>query len=245
MPGEASLKYKRVLLKISGEALMGEQNFGIDISACAKFAEEVKSALDLGAEMCLVIGGGNIFRGMNAAAHGMDRAQADSMGMLATVMNALAMQGALERINIPTRVQSAIAMQSICEPFIRRRAIRHMEKGRVVIFAAGTGNPFFTTDTGAALRAAEMNCDAMFKGTQVDGVYTADPKLDAAATRFDYLDYMDVLSQELRVMDATAISLMKENKIPIVVFRIREKGGLAQVLTGQGVSTVIGGRKKK
>lgn len=245
MPGEASLKYKRVLLKISGEALMGEQNFGIDINACAKFAEEVRSALELGAEMCLVIGGGNIFRGMNAAAHGMDRAQADSMGMLATVMNALAMQGALERIGIPTRVQSAIAMQSICEPFIRRRAIRHMEKGRVVIFAAGTGNPFFTTDTGAALRAAEMNCDAMFKGTQVDGVYTADPKLDAAATRYDYLDYMDVLSQELRVMDATAISLMKENRIPIVVFRIREKGGLAKVLTGQGVSTVIGGRKKK
>lgn len=224
---------------------MGEQSFGIDINACAMFAEEVRSALELGAEMCLVIGGGNIFRGMNAAAHGMDRAQADSMGMLATVMNALAMQGALERIGIPTRVQSAIAMQSICEPFIRRRAIRHMEKGRVVIFAAGTGNPFFTTDTGAALRAAEMNCDAMFKGTQVDGVYTADPKLDAAATRYDYLDYMDVLSQELRVMDATAISLMKENKIPIVVFRIREKGGLAKVLTGKGVSTVIGGRKKK
>ncbi|MBI1359624.1 MAG: UMP kinase [Alphaproteobacteria bacterium] len=245
MPGEAPLKYKRVLLKISGEALMGEQSFGIDINACAMFAEEVRSALELGAEMCLVIGGGNIFRGMNAAAHGMDRAQADSMGMLATVMNALAMQGALERIGIPTRVQSAIAMQSICEPFIRRRAIRHMEKGRVVIFAAGTGNPFFTTDTGAALRAAEMNCDAMFKGTQVDGVYTADPKLDAAATRYDYLDYMDVLSQELRVMDATAISLMKENKIPIVVFRIREKGGLAKVLTGKGVSTVIGGRKKK
>ncbi len=238
------LLYKRVLLKISGEALMGDQSFGIDMKACLKFADEVRSAIAMGAEMCLVIGGGNIFRGMTGAAAGMDRAQADHLGMLATVMNALAMQSALEKIGIPTRVQSAIPMSSICEPFIRRRAIRHMEKKRVVIFAAGTGNPFFTTDTGAALRAAEMQCDAMFKGTQVDGVYTADPKLDSAATRYDYLDYMDVLSQELRVMDATAISLMKENKIPIVVFRIHEKGGLAAVLTGKGVSTVIGGRRK-
>ena len=241
---EAPLRYKRVLLKISGEALQGEQGFGIDVKACLKFAEEVKSAIALGAEMCLVIGGGNIWRGSTGAAAGMERAQADQMGMLATVMNALAMQNALETIGIPTRVQSAVAMQSICEPFIRRRAIRHMEKGRVVIFAAGTGNPFFTTDTGAALRAAEMNCDAMFKGTQVDGVYTADPKLDAAATRFDTLDYMEVLSRELRVMDATAISLMKENMIPIVVFRIHERGSLAKVLAGKGVSTVIGGKKK-
>ncbi|MDZ4762033.1 MAG: UMP kinase [Alphaproteobacteria bacterium] len=243
MPGEPPLRYKRVLLKISGEALMGDQAFGIDVKACLKFAEEVKSAISLGAEMCLVIGGGNIWRGSTGAAAGMERAQADQMGMLATVMNALAMQNALENIGVPTRVQSAVPMQSICEPFIRRRAIRHMEKGRVVIFAAGTGNPFFTTDTGAALRAAEMSCDAMFKGTQVDGVYTADPKLDATATRFDTLDYMEVLSRELGVMDATAISLMKENRIPIVVFRIREKGGLAKVLLGQGVSTVISGKK--
>jgi uridylate kinase len=244
MTGQAPLKYRRVLLKISGEALMGDQGFGIDIKACLKFAEEVKSAIALGAQMCLVIGGGNIWRGTTGAAAGMERAQADHMGMLATVMNALAMQNALEQVGVATRVQSAIAMQSICEPFIRRRAIRHMEKGRVVIFAAGTGNPFFTTDTGAALRAAEMNCDAMFKGTQVDGVYTADPKLDTTATRFDTLDYMEVLSKELKVMDATAISLMKDNMIPIVVFRIHEKGGLAKVLTGHGVSTVIGGRKK-
>jgi uridylate kinase len=244
MTDPAPLRFKRVLLKISGEALAGEQGFGIDVKACLKFAEEVKSAIQLGAEMCLVIGGGNIWRGSTGAAAGMERAQADQMGMLATIMNALAMQNALENIGIPTRVQSAVPMQSICEPFIRRRAIRHMEKGRVVIFAAGTGNPFFTTDTGAALRAAEMNCDAMFKGTQVDGVYTADPKRDSTATRFDTLDYMEVLSKELGVMDATAISLMKENKIPIVVFRIHEKGSLANVLNGKGVSTVIGGKKK-
>ncbi len=221
---------------------MGDQGFGIDVKACLKFATEVKSALDLGVEMCLVIGGGNIFRGMNGAAAGMERSQADAMGMLATVMNALAMQSALESIGVATRVQSAIQMQSICEPFIRRRAIRHMEKKRVVIFAAGTGNPFFTTDTGAALRAAEMNCDAMMKGTQVDGVYTADPKLDADAVRYDDLDYMDVLSRELRVMDATAISLMKENKIPVVVFRIHDQGALSEVLMGRGVSTTISAR---
>ncbi|MEZ5939105.1 MAG: uridine monophosphate kinase [Hyphomonadaceae bacterium] len=180
---------------------------------------------------------------MTGSAQGMERAQADNLGMLATVMNALAMQAALEQVGVPTRVQSAIAMQAICEPFIRRRAIRHREKGRVVIFAAGTGNPFFTTDTGAALRAAEMNCDAMLKGTQVDGVYTADPKKDATATRLDHLGYMDVLSQELGVMDATAISLMKENKIPIVVFSIHEKGALSNVLAGKGVSTLIDGRR--
>lgn len=244
MTGQPNLRYKRVLLKISGEALMGDQGYGIDVKACLKYAEEVKSATELGVQMCLVIGGGNIWRGSAGAAAGMERAQADHMGMLATVMNALAMQNALENIDVPTRVQSGIVMQSICEPFIRRRAMRHMEKGRVVIFAAGTGNPFFTTDTGAALRAAEMNCDAMLKGTQVDGVYTADPKVDTAATRFDTLDYMEVLSKELKVMDATAISLLKENKIPIVVFRIREKGALARVLTGQGPSTTIGGRQK-
>jgi uridylate kinase len=236
----ASLRFRRVLLKISGEAMMGGQSFGIDTRACLRFAEEVKAARELGVEVCLVIGGGNIFRGMTGAAQGMERSQADMLGMLATVMNALAMQSALEQIGVPTRVQSAIPMQSVCEPFIRRRAIRHMEKGRVVIFAAGTGNPFFTTDTGAALRAAEMNCDAMLKGTQVDGVYTADPKLDPDAVRYEQIDYMDVLSQGLRVMDATAISLMKENRIPIVVFSIHRKGELAEVLTGRGTSTTIG-----
>ena len=244
MTDHPSLRYKRVLLKISGEALMGEQGYGISVEACLKYAAEVKAAIELGCEVCLVIGGGNIWRGKWGVDAGMERASADHMGMLATVMNALVMQNALERSGVPTRVQSGIAMQSICEPFIRRRAMRHMEKGRVVIFATGTGNPFFTTDTGAALRAAEMNCDAMLKGTQVDGVYTADPKLDEHATRFDTLDYMEVLSKELKVMDATAISLLKENKIPIVVFRIRDKGGLANVLIGKGVSTVIGGTKK-
>lgn len=240
----AKLPYKRVLLKISGEALMGDQGYGIDVPAVTKYAEEIKSGIALGVEICLVIGGGNIWRGKWGVDAGMERAQADHMGMLATVMNALVMQNALESIGVPTRVQSGISMMSIAEPFIRRRAIRHMEKGRVVIFAAGTGNPFFTTDTGAALRAAEMNCDAMLKGTQVDGVYTSDPKVDADAVRFDTLDYMEVLSKELKVMDATAISLLKENKIPIVVFRIRDKGGLANVLTGQGISTTIGGKKK-
>ena len=240
MTGQHDLKYKRVLLKISGEALMGDQGYGIDVPSCIQYAEEVKSAIALGCQICLVIGGGNIWRGKWGVDAGMERAQADHMGMLATVMNALVMQNALESVGVPTRVQSGITMMSIAEPFIRRRAIRHMEKNRVVIFAAGTGNPFFTTDTGAALRAAEMNCDAMLKGTHVDGVYTSDPKVDADATRFDTLDYMEVLSKELKMMDATAISLLKDNKIPIVVFRIREKGALAKVLTGQGVSTTIG-----
>ena len=190
-PGE-SLKYKRVLLKISGEALMGPSDYGIDTATCLKFAKEIAAARETGAEICLVIGGGNIFRGLAGAASGMERSQADSMGMLATIMNALAMQSALESIGVQTRVQSGIRMDEICEPFIRRRAIRHMEKGRIVIFAAGTGNPYFTTDTGAALRAAEMHCDAMLKGTQVDGVYTADPKSDPTATRFDTLTYQDL-----------------------------------------------------
>lgn len=218
---------------------MGDREFGIDVGACAKLAEEIQHALSLGVELCLVIGGGNIYRGMTGAAGGMERTQADNLGMLATVMNALAMQNALEQINIPTRVQSAIVMQSVCEPYIRRRAMRHMEKGRVVIFAAGTSNPFFTTDTAAALRAAEMNCDAMFKGTQVDGVYTADPKTHPDAKHIPHLNYMAVLSNELKVMDSTAISLMKDNKIPIVVFRIHEKRALADVICGRGKCTVI------
>ena len=235
----STLKFKRVLLKLSGEALMGSGEFGIDTPTCLKFAKEIAAAREAGAEICLVIGGGNIFRGMAGAAKGMDRSQADSMGMLATVMNALAMQSALEEIGVQTRVQSAIRMESVCEPFIRRRAVRHMEKGRVVIFAAGTGNPYFTTDTGAALRAAEMGCDALIKGTQVDGVYTADPKLDPAATRYDTLPYQTVLAENLKVMDASAISLMRDSSIPIVVFSLHEPGALQNVLHGRGKFTII------
>src|SRR5579862_3105007 len=231
--------YGRVLLKISGEALMGAQNYGLDIGTVERIAADVKDASAHGVQVCLVIGGGNIFRGLAGAADGIERATADYMGMLATVMNALAVQAVLERIGVPTRVQSAIPMESVCEPYIRRRAIRHMEKGRVVIFAAGTGNPFFTTDTAAALRAAEMNCDAMLKGTQVDGVYSADPKHDAKAVRFDSLSYHEVLTRDLQVMDASAVSLSRENGIPIVVFSIREPGALAAVLRGEGRATII------
>ena len=233
------LRYRRILLKVSGEVLMGQAGFGLDMGTVEAVAREVAEISALGVELCLVIGGGNIFRGLSTAARGMERASADYMGMLATVMNALAMQNALEKIGVDTRVQSAIPMATVCEPYIRRRALRHLEKGRVVIFAAGTGNPFFTTDTAAALRAAEMGCDALFKGTSVDGVYTADPKKDPSARRYDQLTYMDVLSQDLRVMDASAISLMRENAIPVVVFSIRERGALKQVLTGGGVHTVI------
>ncbi len=219
---------------------MGSQNYGIDLETANRIAKEVADAVSAGVEMCLVIGGGNIFRGLSGAAKGMDRAAADYMGMLATVMNALAMQTALERIGVQTRVQSAIPMTTVCEPYIRRRATRHMEKGRVVIFAAGTGNPFFTTDTAAALRAAEMGCDALFKGTQVDGVYTDDPRVNAEAERYDQLDYLDILTKDLRVMDASAVTLMRENAIPIVVFNIHDEGGLARVLAGEGVCTVVG-----
>ncbi|ADU14483.1 UMP kinase [Asticcacaulis excentricus] len=234
--------YKRILLKISGEVLMGEQGFGIDMNTVKAVAEEVAEVAGMGVELCLVIGGGNIFRGLSKAAVGMERSSADYMGMLATVMNALAMQNALEKLGVSTRVQSAIQMNAVCEPFVHRRAQRHLEKGRVVIFAAGLGAPYFTTDTAAALRAAEMRCDALFKGTSVDGVYTADPKKDATATRYESLDYMEVLSKDLRVMDASAVSLMRENGIPIVVFSIREPGGLRKVITGQGVHTVISGQ---
>jgi uridylate kinase len=233
------LRYRRVLLKISGEALMGPGQYGIDNDTVKRIADEVKEARDLGAEVCLVIGGGNIFRGVSPAAQGMERASADYMGMLATVMNALAMQNALERIGLYTRVMSAIEMTAICEPYIRRRAMRHIEKGRIVIFAAGTGNPFFTTDTAAALRAAEMGCDALFKGTQVDGVYSADPKKDPTAERFDRLSYHEVLMRDLKVMDQAAISLTRESGIPIVVFPIGERGGIVGALTGEGPSTVI------
>ena len=235
----AAPRYKRILLKLSGEVLMGNQQFGIDPEFVAELAREVKAAKDTGLEICLVIGGGNIFRGMAGAAKGMDRAQADYMGMLATVMNALAMQNALEQLGVPTRVQSAIEMDKVCEPVIRRRAERHMEKGRVVIFAAGVGAPYFTTDSGAALRAAEMQCDALFKGTSVDGVYDSDPKKNPAAKRFDTVDYDTVLAQNLKVMDASAVALCRDNNIPIVVFSIREKGNLARVLSGEGTQTIV------
>ena len=230
---------KRVLLKLSGEVLMGEQQFGIDPAVVAALAQEVKAAKDSGLEICLVIGGGNIFRGMAGAAQGMDRAQADYMGMLATVMNALAMQNALEQLGVHTRVQSAVQMDQVCEPVIRRRAERHLEKDRVVIFAAGVGSPYFTTDSGAALRAAEMKCDALLKGTSVDGVYDDDPKKNPNAKRFDTVTYDRVLADNLKVMDASAVALCRDNGIPIVVFSIREKGNLARVLAGGGVQTIV------
>jgi uridylate kinase len=235
----ATPQYARVLLKVSGEALMGEGNYGIDVATVDRIAADVKEAADSGTQICMVIGGGNIFRGLAGAAKGIDRATADYMGMLATVMNALAMQAALERSGLASRVQSAIPMSSVCEPYVRRRAIRHMEKGRVVIFAAGTGNPFFTTDTAAALRAAEMNCDAMLKATQVDGVYSADPKKYPDAVRYESLSYHEVLARDLAVMDASAISLSRENGIPILVFSLHDRGALARVLKGQGRATII------
>jgi uridylate kinase len=233
------MKFKRILLKLSGEVLMGGQQFGIDPETVAALAKEVKAAKETGLEMCLVIGGGNIFRGMAGAAKGMDRAQADYMGMLATVMNALAMQNALEQLGVPTRVQSAIEMDKVCEPVIRRRAERHLEKGSVVIFAAGVGAPYFTTDSGAALRAAEMKCDALLKGTSVDGIYDSDPKKNAAAKRYDTVDYDTVLAKNLKVMDAAAVALCRDNGIPIIVFSIREQGNLAKVLAGRGVQTTV------
>jgi len=235
----SSPRYKRILLKLSGEVLMGNQQYGIDPDFVAELAQEVKQAKDSGLEICLVIGGGNIFRGMAGAARGMDRAQADYMGMLATVMNALAMQNALEQLGVHTRVQSAVQMDTVCEPVIRRRAERHLEKGRVVIFAAGVGSPYFTTDSGAALRAAEMKCDALLKGTSVDGVYDADPKTSPNAKRYDTVDYDTVLAGNLKVMDASAVALCRDNNIPIVVFSIREKGNLARVLVGEGVQTIV------
>jgi uridylate kinase len=231
--------YKRVLLKLSGEALMGRREFGLDNEMVGAIATDIKAVVAMGVQVSVVIGGGNIFRGVSGAASGMDRAQADFMGMLATVMNALAMQSALEKLECPTRVQSAIPMASVCEPYIRRRAERHMEKGRVVIFAAGTGNPYFTTDTAAALRAAEMKCDALLKGTQVDGVYSADPRKVPGATRYQELSYLDVLSNDLEVMDAAAISLARENHLPIIVFSIHAPGAFAQVMRGEGAFTKI------
>ena len=232
-------RFHRILLKLSGEALMGEGQFGIDPAAVDTLAGEIKAAVADGFALCLVVGGGNIFRGLAGAAKGFDRASADYMGMLATVMNALAMQNALEKIGVDTRVQSAIPMATVSEPYIRRRAVRHMEKGRVVIFAAGTGNPFFTTDTAAALRAAEMGCDALLKGTSVDGVYDADPKQVADAKRYETVTFNKVLSDNLKVMDATAVALCRDNNIPIVVFNVREQGNLARVLGGGGTATIV------
>ena len=234
------LIYNRVLLKISGEALMGQQSYGIDVAMTSKIAKEVADVHAKGVEIGLVIGGGNIFRGLSASAAGIERTTADYMGMLATIMNALAMQSALERIGLDTRVMSAIPMTTVCEPYIRRRASRHMAKGRIVIFAAGTGNPFFTTDTAAALRAAEMGCDALLKGTKVDGVYDKDPVLHKDAIRYDTLTYRDVINKDLRVMDASAVTLMRENNIPIIVFSIAEKDSFGDIMLGKGISTIIG-----
>jgi uridylate kinase len=231
--------YRRVLLKISGEALMGPQEYGLDQETVKRIARDVQAVNRMGVEICLVIGGGNIFRGITAATQGMQRAAADYMGMLATVMNALAMQNALEQLGVHTRVQSAITMTAVCEPYIRRRALRHMEKGRVVIFAAGTGNPFFTTDTAAALRASEMGCDVLLKGTKVDGVYSADPRKIPDAQRYERLTYLEVLSRDLKVMDAAAVSLARENRIPILVFSIQQEGTFADVIAGKGRFTII------
>ena len=231
--------YRRVLLKLSGEGLMGAQQFGFETAAMERIAHEVKVVRDMGVEICLVIGGGNIFRGLSGMAKGIERATADHMGMLATVINALGVQSVLESIDVETRVLSAIPMATVCEPYIRRRAVRHLQKGRVVIFAAGTGNPYFTTDTAAALRAAEMDCDALMKGTQVDGVYSADPKKVKDAIRYDELSYKHVLTHDLGVMDASAISLARENEIPILVFSIHTPGAFAEVVKGRGKSTII------
>ena len=234
-----SEKYKRVLLKISGEALMGTKDFGIDHSTVERISKEIFSVVKLGIEVCIVVGGGNIFRGVSAEETGIERTTADYMGMLATVINALAMQNSLEKIGITTRVQSSFPISSVCETYIRRRALRHLEKGRVIIFAAGTGNPYFTTDTAAALRASEMGCSAIFKATNVDGVYSNDPKKDINAERFTSLDYMDVLGKDLKVIDAAAISIARENNVPVIVFSIHDTGAFANVIMGKGKFTTI------
>lgn len=236
-------KFKRVLIKVSGEALMGDQPYGQDLDTIQRIANDIKAVAALGVQVCVVVGGGNIFRGISGAAKGMERSSADYMGMLATILNGLAIQNILERSGVETRVLSAIEMQQVAEPYIRRRALRHMEKGRVVIFAGGIGNPYFTTDTTAALRASEMQCDALMKGTQVDGVYDADPKKNPNAKRFEQLTYHDVLSKDLKVMDAAAISLARENQIPILVFSIHEEGNFAKVVQGQGKCTTISDKK--
>ncbi|AFZ43200.1 uridylate kinase [Halothece sp. PCC 7418] len=237
------MSYKRVLLKLSGEALMGTQQYGIDPTVVSEIAQEVADIVKTGIEIAIVVGGGNIFRGVKAASAGMDRATADYIGMIATVMNALTLQDALEQVGIPTRVQSAITMQQVAEPYIRRRAIRHLEKKRVVIFAAGSGNPFFTTDTTAALRAAEIDAEILFKATQVDGVYDSDPHTNPDARLFEHLTYTYVLTQNLRVMDGSAIALCRDNNIPIVVFNLLQRGNIMRVVQGETVGTLVGGPK--
>jgi uridylate kinase len=238
-PAQPKTAYKRILLKISGEALMGEQSFGIDPTMINRIAGEVKDVHALGVEVAMVIGGGNLFRGVALSAKGMDRASADYMGMLATIMNSLAMQDALEKQGIFTRVMTAIEMHQIAEPFIRRRAIRHLEKGRLVIFAAGTGNPYFTTDSAAALRALEIRADVIMKGTKVDGIYTADPKLDPTAKMFERISYLDVIQRDLKVMDTSAISLCRERNLPIQVFNLYRPGNIARAVTGEKVGSIV------
>ncbi len=238
-PSSTTPVYKRALLKLSGEALMGEQQFGVDPAVATRIARDIGEIQGLGVETAIVIGGGNIFRGLAASARGMDRATADYMGMLATVINALALQDALEQLSINTRVVTAIEMRAVAEPFIRRRAIRHLEKGRVVIFAAGTGNPYFTTDTAAALRAMEIKADVILKGTKVDGIYTADPMIDTQATKYTSISYLQVLERQLKVMDTTAISLCMDNKLPIVVFNLRQPGNIRKVVLGEPIGTTV------
>lgn len=233
------MKYKRILLKLSGEALMGEKQFGIDPERIAQYAQDVKKAVDAGVQVAIVIGGGNIFRGLQAADNGIERAQGDYMGMLATVINGMALQSALEAAGMYTRLLSAIKMEQICEPYIRRRAMRHLEKGRVVIFGAGTGNPYFTTDTAASLRAIEIEADVILKGTRVDGIYTADPEKDATATKFDTISFSDVYRKDLNIMDMTAFTLCKENDLPIIVFDMNKVGNLERVLQGENIGTLV------
>lgn len=233
------MKYRRILLKLSGEALMGNKPYGIDSEVISRYAEEIKTVVSNGAQLGIVIGGGNIFRGVQGADDGMDRVQADHMGMLATVINGLALQSSLERIGVQTRLQSAIQMDKICEPFIRRRAVRHLEKGRVVIFSAGTGNPYFTTDTGATLRAIEIQAEVILKGTRVDGIYSADPEKDSSATRYETISYTEVYERGLNVMDLTAFTLSQENNLPIVVFDMNKPGNLLRIIQGDSVGTLV------
>ena len=233
------MPYKRILLKLSGEALMGEKQFGIDPKRLEDYAEEIKTVVDKGVEVAIVIGGGNIYRGIGGASNGIDRVQGDHMGMLATVINGLALQSALEDIGVQTRLQSAIRMNEVAEPFIRRRALRHLEKGRVVIFGGGTGNPYFTTDSAAVLRAIEIEADVILKGTRVDGIYTSDPEKDKSATKFDRITFKDVLTRGLKVMDTTAFTLSQENELPIVVFDMNKKGNLLRIVSGENIGTVV------
>jgi uridylate kinase len=233
------MKYKRILLKLSGEALMGDKAFGLDTQRLANYAAEIKAVVDQGVQLGIVIGGGNIFRGLKGAGEGMDRVQADHMGMLATVINGLALQSTLESVGVQTRLQSAIEMDKVCEPFIRRRAVRHLEKGRVVIFAAGTGNPYFTTDTGATLRAIEIQADVILKGTRVDGIYTADPEKDTTAMKYDTISFKEVFEKGLNVMDLTAFTLSNENKLPIIVFDMNKPGNLLKLVQGENVGTLV------